>query len=125
MQKGLKIFVIVLALPVIVLGIKTMFDPISMITRWGMDPVGNTGLNSLRSMVAGILLGGGVMMTLGVWKENTTWFLAAALLMLIVAFGRLLSFGLDGFDSASIPPTVYEIVAASVMIFLDRKLSKS
>jgi hypothetical protein len=125
MNKALKIFIIILALPIIVLGLKTMIDPASMIAKWGMDPIGNTGLNSLRSMFPGILLGGGIMMIFGVWRKDTTWFLATAFLMLVVAFGRVLSFVLDGFDSASVPPTVYELVVAAVMIFAHKRLKGS
>ena len=125
MEKGLKILIVILALLIIVLGLKTMIDPTSMIEKWGMDPIGNTGLNSLRSMFPGILLGGGAMMITGVWKRDTTWFLATALMMAIVAFGRLLSFVLDGFDSSSVPPTVYEIVVVFLMIFAHKKFRDS
>jgi len=44
--------------------------------------------------------------------------------MLVTAFGRVLSFGLDGFDSASIPPTVYEIVSGVILIFAAKKLKE-
>ena len=122
MNKGIKIFIGLLSIPLFVLGLKTMFDPTSMIEKWGMDPLGLTGLNSLRSMFPGILVGGGLMMQMGIWKKNTTWFLAAALLMGVVAFGRILSFAIDGFDPASVPPTVVELLALAVLVFADKKL---
>ena len=124
MKKGIKILIIILAIPIIMLGLKTMFDPTSMIDKWGMTPMGNTGLNSLRSMFPGILLGGGSMMIIGVWKNNTTWFLATALIMLVVAFGRILSFSIDGFDAASLAPTLYEVVVAVLLIFSHKKLNE-
>ncbi len=122
MNKGIKIFIGLLSIPLFVLGLKTMFDPTSMIEKWGMDPLGLTGLNSLRSMFPGILIGSGLMMQMGIWKKNTTWFLAAALLMGVVAFGRILSFAVDGFDPASVPPTAVELLALAVLVFADRKL---
>jgi hypothetical protein len=122
MNKGIKIFIGLLSIPLFVLGLKTMFDPTSMIEKWGMDPLGLTGLNSLRSMFPGILVGSGLMMQMGIWKKNTTWFLAAALLMGVVAFGRVLSFAVDGFDPASVPPTAVELLALAVLVFADRKL---
>jgi hypothetical protein len=88
----------------------------------GYGAPGLTGLNSLRSMFPGILVGSGLMMQMGIWKKNTTWFLAAALLMGVVAFGRILSFAVDGFDSASVPPTVVELLALAVLVFADKKL---
>ncbi len=122
MNKGIKIFIGLLSIPLFVLGLKTMLDPTSMIEKWGMDPLGLTGLNSLRSMFPGILVGSGLMMQMGIWKKNTTWFLAAALLMGVVAFGRILSFAIDGFDPASVPPTVVELLALAVLVFADKKL---
>ena len=122
MNKGLRIFITLLSIPLIVLGLKTMFDPTSMIEKWGMEPLGLTGLNSLRSMFPGVLVGSGLMMLMGIWKRNTTWFLATALLMGVVAFGRILSFALDGFDSASVPPTVVELLALAVLVVADKRL---
>jgi hypothetical protein len=122
MDKGIKIFIGLLSILLIVLGMKTMFDPTSMIERFGMDPLGLTGLNSLRSMFPGMLIGSGLMMQLGFWKKNTTWYLAAALLMGVVAFGRILSFAVDGFDPASVPPTVLELLALVVLMVADKKL---
>jgi uncharacterized membrane protein YoaK (UPF0700 family) len=123
MNKGLNILIGLISLLLLVLGLKTMFDPTSMIEKWGMDPIGLTGLNSLRSMFAGVLVGGALMMQLGIWKKNTTWFLAAAVLMAVIAFGRILSFALDGYDHASLPPTVVELFALVVLVFADRKMA--
>ena len=122
MQKALKVIILLLALPILILGLKTMFDPVSMVEKWGTTPIGNTGLNSLRSMFPGVLIGVGLMMIIGVLKKNTTWYLASALIMFVAAFGRILSFGLDGFDSISVPPTVYEIVVGLILIFAHKKL---
>ena len=72
MNKGIQILIGLLSVPLLVLGLKTMFDPASMIEKWGMDPLGLTGLNSLRSMFPGILVGSGLMMLIGIWKKNTT-----------------------------------------------------
>ena len=123
MQKALKIIILLLALPLIALGLKTMIDPVSMTEQFGMSLTGNTGLNSLRSMFPGVLVGSGMMMIIGVWKKNTTWFLAAAVIMLVVAFGRILSFGLDGFDSSSLPATIFEVVVGMVLIFSNKRLA--
>ena len=122
MNKGIQILIGLLSVPLLVLGLKTMVDPTSMIEKWGMDPQGLTGLNSLRSMFPGILVGSGLMMLMGIWKKNTTWFLATALLMGVVAFGRILSFAVDGFDPASVPPTVVELLDLAVLVLADRRL---
>ena len=123
MLKGIKILIILLTLPIIILGVKTMFDPTSMIEKWGMTPIGNTGLNSLRSIFPGVLLGSAFMIILGFWKNNVTWFLATSLLLLVVAFGRLVSFLIDGFDLDSLPQTIYEIGLAILLIYYTKLIN--
>jgi hypothetical protein len=71
-KKALQILIIILALQILFLGLETMFDPISVVEKWGISPIGNTGLNSLRSMFPGVLIGSGLMMIIGVWQKNTT-----------------------------------------------------
>ena len=122
MIKGLKILIIILAIPIIVLGVKTMFFPTTMIDKWGLNPIGNTGLNSLRSIFPGILLGSAFMIILGLWKKNSTWLLATSLILFVVAFGRIVSFIMDGFDFNSLPPTIYEVVLGIILIFYTKKL---
>lgn len=122
MNKALKILIGLLSIPLFVLGMKAMLDPTSMIQKWGMEPQGLTGLNSLRSMFPGVLVGAALMMQIGIWTKNTTWFLATALLMGVLSVGRLLSFVVDGFDAASLPPTVAELVALALLVFAHKKL---
>ena len=121
-KKALQILIITLALQILFLGLETMFDPISVVEKWGISPIGNTGLNSLRSMFPGVLIGSGLMMIIGVWQKNTTWFLAAALIILVVAFGRIFSFGIDGFDSSSLPAMIFEIVVGILLLYSNKKL---
>lgn len=100
-----------------------MVDPNGMTETLGLKPLGATGLNNLRGVFPGVLLGSGLMMILGLWKKNTTWFAATVLIMAVVAAGRVASFGLDGFDSASLPPLVYELVVVILLVFADRRLA--
>ena len=123
MLKVIKILIMLLTIPIIVLGVKTMFDPTSMIEKWGMSPIGNTGLNSLRSIFPGVLLGSAFMIILGFWKNNVTWFLATSLLLSVVAFGRIVSFIIDGFDANSVPPTIYEFVLALLLIYYTKLIN--
>jgi len=123
MNKILRTAIVVLSIPLLTLGLKTLLAPLSMAQIVGMEPSGLTGLNSLRSMFPGVLMGSAFMMLAGLRTKDTTWFRAAALLMGVVAFGRVLSFALDGFDAASVQPTVIELVILLVLVAADMRFT--
>ena len=51
-------------------------------------PVGELGLNTLRSDIAGMFLTSTVLLTIALIARKAEWFLAVAILMLVIAFGR-------------------------------------
>ena len=123
MNNAVKVLVVVLCLPLIALGVGAMFNPAFMSGRFGVDPQGIPGLSTIRGDVGGLLLGSAILMLVGVWRGNTTWFLAAAVMMSTVAFGRLVGFVVDGLDAAIVPAFVIEIVITAVMIAAHRRYS--
>ena len=64
------------------------------------------------------------MLVLGVVRGNTTWFLAVAVLMGLIAFGRLVGFAVDGTDQATVTAFVAELIIIAVLVFADRKLGQ-
>ncbi len=79
LKKGWKLTIALLAVLVLLLGLRTMFAPSD--GAFGVELEGVTGLNSMRSMFPGVLLGSALMMAVGLWKNDTTWVLATAPLM--------------------------------------------
>lgn len=121
MEKALKIIIGLFALMLLVIGLKTMVFPMEMIEKFGLDPIGTNGLNTVRGLVGGLLLGSSLMIITGIRTGKTLWFLPAALLMITVAAGRFLGLVVDGFDRAVLPPLVVEIVIASLLILASRR----
>jgi hypothetical protein len=122
MSRAIKISVVILCLPLLVLGLGAMFNPMAMLERFAVEPDGIHGLNTLRADIGGLLLGTAVLMLLGVFRNEKTWFLAAAVMMGVVAFGRLVGLAFDGFDPSVVPPLVVELVIVGAVIFAHRRL---
>ena len=123
MNNAVKVLIVVLCLPLIALGVGAMFNPAVMSGNFAVDPRGIPGLSTIRGDIGGLLLGSAILMLVGIWRGNTTWFLAAAVMMSTVAFGRLVGFVVDGLDAAVAPAFVIEIVITAVMITVHRRYS--
>ncbi|MCZ0945277.1 MAG: DUF4345 family protein [Gammaproteobacteria bacterium] len=126
MNKALQIIIGILAALTLVQALWMAFDPQMTESAMGIEATnGNLlGLSSLRADVAGLFLGMGVMLALGLWQRNSTWFLAVALLMGTIAFGRLVGFVADGVTGMAVTSFVIEIVVIGLMWLAHRQLSE-
>jgi hypothetical protein len=115
MKIGIKILVLLVCVPLIVLGSKAMFFPTSTFELFDIKPIGIYGLNTIRADIGGILLGSALMILVGVFKNNPTWFLSTILIMSVVLVGRIISIVADGWTSATIPALVVETVVITVL----------
>lgn len=126
MSKALQIIIGILAALTLLQALWMAFDPQMTQAAMGIEATnGNLlGLSSLRADVAGLFLGLGVMLALGLWQRNSTWFLAVALLMGTIAFGRLVGFVADGVTGMAVTNFVIEIVVIGLMWLAHRQLSE-
>ena len=94
MNRALQIIIGVLAALLLAQALWMVFDPRVTVDAMAIEATnGNLlGLSTLRADVAGLFLGMGLMLALGLWQRNSTWFLAVAVLMGTIAFGRLVGF---------------------------------
>lgn len=127
MNKFIKILIGLLSIPLIVLGVAAMFNPTMpmILEKFSVIPeAANSinGLNTIRSIVGGLLLGSGVLMLIGLFLKNSAWFMAVAVLMGIVIIGRIFGIFVDGFDPKIMPPLISEIVIGGVLILGTFKL---
>lgn len=98
------------------LGVKSMFAPKSVVKNFAIEPVGAAGLNTIRGMIGGLFLASLVMLLTGLVTSQTAWFLAVAVLLGIIAIGRIIGMVLDGFDKSIIPPLVVELVMVIILV---------
>jgi hypothetical protein len=116
MDLTLQVVIGLLCVPLLALGIKSMFAPGRMLDDLAIDPRGVAGLSTVRGVVGGLFLSCVAMLVLGLVQHQTVWFLAAALVMGVAAVGRLVSLAADGYESAVLRPLVVEIVIVFVLV---------
>ncbi len=123
MKIALKIVVGVISLLLLFLGLGAMIEPSVTATQFGLTPNGIVGLSTLRSDLGGMFITGGVLLALGIVRGQTLWFLAVAMLMGLIALGRLVGFVVDGFDQRLLMPFIFELVFVVVLVVAHRQLS--
>ena len=116
MEPALQITVIVFCLPLAVLGLRSMFKPEGMSQDMSLALQGAAGRNTMRGVIGGLFLACVSMLALGLATGQTVWFLAVAIFMGVVVFGRLVGILADGFDKAVVPPLAVELVIAGALI---------
>jgi uncharacterized membrane protein YphA (DoxX/SURF4 family) len=123
MDMSLKIVIWLIGLLFAFMGLNTMFDPLANVESLGLTPVGEQGLNTVRGDIAGLFLTCTVLLVLGLIKRRAEWFLAVAVLMAVIAFGRVIGFVLDGSPTdTTLTAFAFEIVICAVMILASRRL---
>ena len=123
MQIALKILVGLIALLLLFMGVSAMLAPSGAAVNFGVTPEGIVGLSTLRGDIGGMFVAGGVMLTLGILRGQTIWFLATALLMGLIALGRLIGFVVDGVEQSVLTPFIFELVFVAIFVVAHRQLS--
>jgi len=123
METTLNIFVILTTLMLAGLGIMSMFAPRRMVTNFAIEPVGTAGLSTIRSVIGGLFLASVALLVIGLTTGQTLGYVAVAILMAVVAVGRIVGILADGFDKAVLPPLVVELVIIAVLLSAHYQLS--
>lgn len=116
MELTLNILVGIAALMLTGLGAVSMFAPRRMIANFGLEPVGELGLSTLRSVIGGLFLASVALLIIGLTTGQTDGYAAVSIVMAAVAFGRLVGIVFDGFNKAVLPPLIVEIVIIAVLM---------
>ncbi|MBO6509667.1 MAG: DUF4345 family protein [Roseibium sp.] len=116
MELTLQVLVSLATLMLFGLGVMSMFAPARMVTSFSLEPLGVAGLSSIRSVYGGLFLASVALLVFGLTAGQTQSFLAVALLMSVVAFGRVVSLIADGFDKTVVPPLIVELAIAGILV---------
>lgn len=116
MELTLQIFVDLASLMLLALGTTSMFAPRRMVKNFAIEPVGTVGLSTIRSVIGGLFLASVAMLAVGLVIGQTLGFVAVAIVLGAVAFGRIVGIVTDGFDKAVVPPFVVEIAIIAVLL---------
>lgn len=122
MELALKIIIGLMALLFLVLGAPLMYDPAAASAQLGVEALGIVGNSTLRGDVGGMFVASAVLLVWGIVQGRTTLFLAVAVLMGSIAFGRLIGFVADGANGQVIMPFVVELVMVVILVFAHVRL---
>ncbi len=123
MELTLQILVGLATLMLAGLGLMSMFAPRRMLANFAVEPNGAPGLSTIRSVIGGLFLACVAMLMIGLTTGQTLSFVAVAILMGVVAFGRIVGIVVDGFDKAVLPPLVVELIIIAVLMSAYTQLS--
>lgn len=98
------------------LGVMSMFAPAKMLKNFSIKPIGDKGLSTIRSVIGGLFLGNVAIIALGFLQGHAILYLAPAITLSAVVFGRIVSFALDGFERSLVPAIIVELIIISVLI---------
>lgn len=124
METTLNVFVILATVMLSGLGIMSMFAPRRMVANFAIEPVGKAGLSTIRSVIGGLFLASVALLVIGLTTGQTLGYLAVAILMAVVAVGRIVGILADGFDKAVLPPLIVELVIIAVLLSAHYQLSQ-
>jgi len=125
MKSYIKILAIVASLPLLGLGLAAMFAPSTMYDMLNLKPEGTFGINTVRADIGGMLVSSALMIWIGLWRGNPTWFSATILVMITLLVGRTISTIADGFTTAAIPAIAVEIYTVTVLYFAIRQTEEA
>jgi len=123
MEFTLQILVGLATVMLLGLGTMSMFAPRRMVKNFAIEPIGTAGLSTIRSVIGGLFIASVAMLAFGLTTGQTLGFVAVALLLGVVAFGRIVGIVTDGFDKAVVPPLVVELVIIAVLLTAHTQLS--
>ncbi len=92
------------ALPLTILGLRSLLMPKGIARDMSIEANGVAGLSTVRSVMGGLFLACVSLLALGLMSGQTIWFVSVAIVMGAVALGRAVGLLADGFDKAVIAP---------------------
>jgi hypothetical protein len=117
LQLTLRILTVLVIAIFFVLGMSAYSDPAAMLAEdaFAWSPDGIAGLSAGRAVLGGHFLGLALVAVYAFVKSTYSLFYVLAISELMIATGRLISFGFDGFDQRVLFPLAVEVLMATVM----------
>ncbi|MEZ5501521.1 MAG: hypothetical protein R3E50_02270 [Halioglobus sp.] len=123
MKTFLRVLVALPAILFVVMGLRWITDPAGAATALGMTLMEGVGRSSQIGDVGAFFLSMGLMILIGLVTARRTWFYAPALILILTALFRLLSWLFH--DAAlALDMIVVEVVVASILFVAASRLSQ-
>ena len=112
----------------IIIGVRAMLDPQSIIAQFELGRQGATGLSAIRADMGGFFISGGLAALVGLWPGRREWLLGAATMVALAFTGRTFGLMSDPLTANIAQSMIIEAIAvvllvASFAILNPRRLS--
>ena len=122
MKSVLRILVILPAVLFVVMGLRWIIDPTAAAATLGMTLMDGVGRATQIGDIGGVFLSMGLMILLALVTARRIWFYAPALILVLIALLRILSWLLQG--AALTPDAIaVELGVAALLLFASSRLA--
>ena len=115
-----RFFVATAALVFAVVGLGFWVAPVETAAGLGLESSGPAGLVALRADLGGLFLGMALLCGAGLWTARRAWMTGAAVLLGIIAFGRLIGWAANGAADGGVLSLAVELVAIGGIVLATR-----
>lgn len=121
MNPAFRYLAIIPALIFLLSGVRWAIDPMSAGASLGLNLQEGLGLSSQIGDFGAFFLASGLMMILGILRQNRIWFLAPAMVVGLAALFRVLATALHGAPLA-VPMIAVEVVSTVLLLIAARSV---
>lgn len=123
LKRALRVFLVLPAVGFLVTGLRFAVAPAGAVKGLAMPLLDGPALSSQIGDVGALFLGMGLMLLTALVTLERTWFIAPAILLLLVAVLRILAWLFHG-AALMMPMIVAEIVIGGLLLLASRKLTE-
>lgn len=123
MNQFLRVLVVLLGILFVVMGLRWIIDPAGAAAFGGMPLLEGVGRSTQIGDSAGLFLSMGIMILLGVFTAQRSWFYPPLMVLVLVAIFRVLAWVFQG---AALAPDMIavEVIFAALLLFALSRLPR-
>ena len=100
----------------VIIGVRALLDPQSIITQFELGRQGVTGISAIRADMGGFFIGTGVAALVGLFPGKRQWLLGAAGMVALAFLGRAIGLMSDGITANIAQSMIIEAISVALLV---------
>lgn len=100
----------------VIIGVRAMIDPQSIITQFELGRQGVTGTSAIRADMGGFFIGSGLAALVGLVPGKRQWLLGAAVMVALAFTGRAIGLMSDGMTANIAQSMIIEAISIALLV---------